>query len=95
MTFEVYGKRNCALCDSTKAKLGHLLGKLGADEDALVRFVDLDTVQGRADGAFYDVRAVPTTIVRADSGDELTRFAGTIPPSEAIRGLVTAGWATQ
>lgn len=90
MTFEVYGKQNCAVCDSTKAKLTHLLGKLGVTEDAPVVFVDLDTVPGRADGAFYDVRDVPTTIVRSDSGDELERFAGTIPPSDAIRDLVAS-----
>ena len=88
MRFEVYGKQNCAKCSSTKEKLGHVVGKAG--QAAEVVFVDLDTIVGRAEGAFYDVYHVPTTIVRSPRGNEVTRFSGIIPPSEAVQDLLAA-----
>ena len=88
MRFEIYGRQNCGKCSSTKDKLDHVLGKLG--QAAEIVFVDLDTVVGRAEGAFYDVHQVPTTIVRSPRGDEVTRFRGIVPASEAIQGLLAA-----
>ncbi len=90
MRFEVYGKQNCVKCESTKNKLTHLVGKAGLGEAVEVAFVDMDTVMGRADGAFYDVDAVPTTIARSPRGDEVGRWAGVIPPATAVRDLLGA-----
>jgi thiol-disulfide isomerase/thioredoxin len=87
MRFEVYGKQNCAKCDSTKDKLAHLLGKMGLPAEIV--FVDMGTVTGRAEGAFYDVYDVPTTIVRSARGEEVARFSD-IPPSEAVQDLLAA-----
>lgn len=88
MRFEIYGKQNCGKCSSTKDKLGHVVEKSG--QAAEVVFVDLDTIVGRAEGAFYDIHQVPTTIVRSPRGNEVTRFRGIVPPSEAVRDLLAA-----
>jgi len=88
MRFEVYGKQNCAKCDSTKAKLAHFLGKVGARSAAEIVFVDMDSVVGRAEGAFYDVHSVPTTILRSETGAELSRWKGEIPHSDEIKAFL-------
>jgi thioredoxin-like negative regulator of GroEL len=86
MRFEVFGKSNCAKCESTKAKLAHLVSKSQAN--APVAFVDLGTIEGLAEGAYNDVRDVPTVILRADGGAPLARWDGKIPPSVEVQALL-------
>jgi len=85
MRFEVFGKPNCALCQSTKDKLTHLLAKGGATDAVGLTFVDMNSIEGRAEGAFYDVRAVPTTLLWSDDGEPLVRWEGCIPPSAEVK----------
>ena len=73
MKFEVFGRQNCAKCTSAKQKLNHLLHKAEAGASAAVAFIDLDTVEGMAEGAFNDVAGVPTVILRSDAGEALAR----------------------
>ncbi len=84
MKFEVYGKSGCAKCKSTKDKLTHLLGKADAGDVALA-FHDVETVEGMAEGAFNDVRSVPTVILRSDEGEPLARWEGVLPPSGEVQ----------
>ncbi len=91
MKFEVYGKKNCAKCESTKQKLAHLATKFAPEADTEVVFVDVDTVMGRAEGAFHDVNAIPTTLVRTAAGDVGLRWDGVIPPADAVKELLAGG----
>jgi len=84
MKFEVYGKLNCAKCKSTKDKLSHLLTKAALGEAVPLVFVDVDGVEGMAEGAFNDVRDVPTTILRSDAGEPLARWEGKPPLSTEV-----------
>lgn len=88
MKFEVFGKVGCPKCESTKDKLTHFVSK--AEVPAEVTFFDVATVEGRAEGAFNDVRAVPTTIVRSDAGAALARWEGHVPPSLEIQAFLGA-----
>jgi hypothetical protein len=92
MKFEVFGKMGCAMCESTKDKLAHLLSK--AEAPAEVAFFDVSTVEGRAEGAFNDVRHIPTTILRADTGAAVARWEGKVPPSMEIQAFLGAGKKT-
>lgn len=85
MRFEVFGKPNCAMCKSTKDKLTHLLTKDQAADAIGLSFVDMNSIQGRAEGAFYDVRHVPTTLLWSDDEEPLARWEGCIPPSAEIK----------
>ncbi|HUU31519.1 MAG TPA: hypothetical protein VMY69_05400 [Phycisphaerae bacterium] len=89
MRFEVFGKTGCAKCTSTKDKLNHLLAKVPAD-GASVLFIDVESIDGMAEGAFHDVHRVPTTILRSDDGEPLARWDGCIPPSVEVQSFLTA-----
>ena len=84
MRIDVYGKPDCARCKSTKAKIGHYLSKWGIAERVAVQFIDMDTADGMAMGAFNDVGQIPVTIVYDDQGRKLSRWDETVPPSDEL-----------
>lgn len=90
MRLEVYGKANCAMCKSTKAKLTHLMSRAEGAPVATLAFVDMDTIEGLAEGAFNDVHNLPTTIVRSASGDPLARWEGRVPPSVEVQAFLAS-----
>jgi hypothetical protein len=73
------------MCQSTKDKLAHLLAKAQAADAVGLAFVDMDSIQGRAEGAFYDVRQLPTTLFWSDDDEPLARWEGCIPPASEIK----------
>ncbi len=89
----VFGKEGCKLCDATKRKLSHFLGKWEMHQKVEMVFHDMDTVDGRAEGAFHDVEDIPTTIVER-GGEAVARWDQRIPNSERLRetieGLINA-----
>jgi hypothetical protein len=85
LTFEVYGKTNCAKCKGTRNKLVHLITKADRAEEVDVAYHDMDTVDGLAEGAFNDVTDIPTTILRSDAGEALARWEGWLPPSAEVK----------
>jgi len=93
LKFEVFGKNNCAKCKSTKNKIAHVLNKTNRQADVAIDFFDLDSVDGMAEGAFNDVSAVPTTILRDDAGRPLARWDGRLPPSVEMMAYLASGGA--
>ena len=85
MKFEVYGKQNCAKCKSAKEKLQHLVRKADVEASVAMAFVDMDSIEGMAEGAFNDVSDIPTVILRSDAGEALARWDGHAPPSLEIQ----------
>jgi len=80
----VFGKLQCGKCKGVQDRVTFLIGRMGLGERIPVRFVDVDTVDGRAEGAFYDVYdAVPVTIIRND-GEDLGRWEGEPPKTEDL-----------
>ena len=64
MKIDVYGKPGCAKCKSTKEKLAHYLKKWNVAGTVPLEFVDMESPDGNAQGAFYDVYdVIPVTIV--------------------------------
>ncbi len=84
MRIDVYGKPDCARCKSTKAKIGHYLNKWGLTDSVKVEFVDMDTADGMAMGAFNDVGQIPVTIVYDDHDQKTARWDEVVPPSEDL-----------
>ena len=84
MEVRIFGKNNCARCESTKKKVAFFLQKWNLANSVKTVFFDMDSVDGRAEGAFNDVVSVPTTILSRD-GASVARWDGTVPDSERLR----------
>jgi len=84
MKIEIFGNPACAFCRTTKNKLSHFLRKWGCSGAVELVFVDLDTVDGRAEAAFRDVYDVPTTIV-SDNGTVLARWDKVVPQADDVK----------
>jgi thiol-disulfide isomerase/thioredoxin len=69
MQIEVYGKQDCGLCEAAKKKVARYLEKWEMTDEVDVVFRDMETVDGAAEGDFYDVFDIPTVLVK--DGDEL------------------------
>jgi len=86
----IFGKQGCAKCDTTKRKLSHLLGRWELDKKVALIFHDMDTLEGRAEGAFYDVLNIPMTMI--ETGEvRVSRWDGDIPNSDAVRLVIEDG----
>ena len=85
----IFGKQNCGACAKAKNRVGHYVNKWGLDSEVPVVFMDMESAEGLAEGAFRDVLAVPTTIVE-EGENTLARWDGEPPKSESLRALLTA-----
>jgi len=83
----IFGKPGCARCNTTKKKLNHFLGKWELDHDVDLVFHNLDTLEGRAEGAFYDVSDIPLTVIERE-GREVARWDGEVPNSDSVRAVI-------
>lgn len=84
MQIKIFGKGNCAKCQTTKNKLTHFIEKWNYNNIISLDFLDMDTVEGMAEGAYYDVLKIPTTVIEKD---DLTvaRWEGEVPKSEDVK----------
>jgi hypothetical protein len=80
----VFGKVKCGKCAAAKSKIQMVIDRMMLSGKVSMRFVDVDTVDGRAEGAFFDVYdAVPVVLVR--KGEEsVCRWEGEGPKSEEL-----------
>jgi hypothetical protein len=86
MDVVIFGKLNCGKCAGAKERVSFCIDKMGLAKAVPMQFVNLDTFEGRAEGAFYDVYdAVPVTIVRDDAKSVLSRWEGIMPKSEELK----------
>jgi len=84
----IFGKTECAKCKTTKHKLSHLV-TVELDHKVELVFHDQDTIDGRAEGAFYDLdpSRIPLTVV--EKGDrQVARWDGDVPDSQDVHRLI-------
>ncbi len=86
-SIKVFGKPDCAKCKTTKNKLEFFLPKWNVSDQVKMSFYNMDTVEGLAEGAFYNVDNIPTTLVEKD-GKEIKRWELEVPPSGEIEVLI-------
>ena len=84
MVVALFGKNGCPKCSSAKRKLSHLLRSWGLDASIELQYHDMETVDGLAEGMFYDVSSIPTTILR-DGKKHVARWDGTIPKATELK----------
>lgn len=85
MKVKVFGKKGCAKCETTKNKFNHFLKKNNYDTQMALEFHDMDSVDGMAEGAYYDVLRIPTSVIEKE-GHVLARWDGEIPKTEEFKG---------
>ena len=85
MEVSIFGKPGCAKCETTKNKLSHFLARWGMLDKVSLRFFDMSTMDGMAEGAYHDVLNIPTVIIH--KGEEaVARWDGEVPRSQEVRG---------
>ena len=84
MKIKIFGKKDCAKCQTTKNKFNFFLKKWNIHDKVSVDFYDMDTVDGMAEGAFHNVGEIPTTILE-NGGAEKARWPGEVPKSKDVK----------
>jgi glutaredoxin len=79
----VFGKQECDACKAAVEKIEYFTKKWKR-EDIDLEYVDMDTPDGLAEGAYRDVYDIPTVILEK-GGDELVRWVKTVPVSQEFR----------
>jgi hypothetical protein len=87
---EIYGKKDCKLCESAKKKVAHFLQKWDLGENVQVVFQDLETVDGAAEGDFFDIFQIPSVLLKEGRDEVVARWEGKAPPSEELQSRLCA-----
>jgi len=87
---KVFGKPGCEYCKTTVKKFETFFGRWNIDQSVVkLNFFDMETVDGLAEGAFYSVTKVPSTVIERE-GAILARWDGKVPLSEEFKGFFEA-----
>jgi glutaredoxin len=80
----VFGKQGCDACKAAVEKISYFTEKWGKADDTRVNFVDMETPDGLAEGAYRDVYDIPTVILE-QGGEEIARWIKRVPLSQDFR----------
>jgi thiol-disulfide isomerase/thioredoxin len=75
----VFGKPTCPVCKDARNKIQYFKEKKRFDAE--IKYFDMETVDGLAEGAYYEVFDIPTVII-LDEKKELARWVKKPPISE-------------
>ena len=75
----IFGKPACPVCKDARKKITYFKKK--QHFNAEVKYFDMESVDGLAEGAFYEISDIPTIIV-LDDKNELARWVKQPPISE-------------
>ncbi|MBU0502595.1 MAG: thioredoxin family protein [bacterium] len=85
MDVKVFGKPGCEFCKTTMKKFETFLKRWNIDPSKVnLTFFDMEQVDGMAEGAFYSVTKIPSTVIERD-GDQLGFWHGQVPLSEEFK----------
>jgi hypothetical protein len=80
----VFGKKECDACKAAMEKIVHFSDRWGKAEDTSIDFIDMETPDGLAEGAYRDVYDIPTVILE-DGEDEVARWVKKVPLSREFK----------
>jgi len=84
MDIKVFGKPGCEYCKTTMKKFETFSRRWNLADVISLSFLDMETVDGLAEGAFYSVTKIPTTIIEKNKS-VLRRWDGQVPLSEEFK----------
>lgn len=82
MIIQIFGKQNCAKCVAIKNKVNHFAIKWNSDIKVI--FQDMETVDGTAEGAYYDILTIPTIVITQNDA-AVKRWVNEIPLSKDLK----------
>jgi hypothetical protein len=80
----VFGKKECDACKAAVEKVTYFSRKWGKAEETTIDFIDVETPDGLAEGAYRGVYDIPTVILE-DGGEEVARWVKQVPLSKDFR----------
>ncbi len=86
MEVKVFGKPGCEYCKTTMKKFETFFGRWNIDDSKVkLSFFDMETtMDGLAEGAFYEVSKIPATVIE-QNGSIVKRWDGVVPLSEDFK----------
>ncbi|MBN2058254.1 MAG: thioredoxin family protein [Candidatus Saganbacteria bacterium] len=85
MQVKVFGKPDCEFCKTTMKKFETFLKRWQIDPAKVeLTFFDMETVDGLAEGAFYSVTKIPSTVIEKE-GSQVAFWHGQVPLSEEFK----------
>ncbi len=81
---KIYGKQDCDACKAAMEKISYFTRKWGWQERTSIEFIDMETPDGLAEGAYRDVYDIPTVILERNQ-QELTRWVKQVPASNDFK----------
>lgn len=89
MEVKVFGKPGCEFCKTTMEKFETFFGRWKIDlKENQLNFFDMETMEGLAEGAFYEVSKIPATVIEKD-GEVIARWDGEVPLSKDFKDFFT------
>lgn len=83
MRVSVFGRKECDACRAAVEKIEYFTKKWKRG-DVAIEYIDMDTPDGLAEGAYRDVYDIPTVILERE-GDEVVRWVKAVPVSQEFR----------
>lgn len=80
----IFGKQECDACKAAVEKVTYFSEKWGKADETAIDFVDVETPDGLAEGAYRDVYEVPTVILQ-DGDEEVARWIKRVPLSQEFK----------
>jgi thiol-disulfide isomerase/thioredoxin len=80
----VFGKKECDACKAAMEKVTYFSQKWGKADQTAIDFIDVETPDGLAEGAYKGVYDIPTVILE-DGGEEVARWIKQVPVSKDFR----------
>jgi thioredoxin-like negative regulator of GroEL len=84
MTIKIFGKAGCQVCKQAVEKIDYFLNKWDYKGQVPIQYFDMETVDGLAEGAFYEVYEIPT-VVLLKANQELDRWLKRPPLSKELK----------
>ena len=84
MELKVFGRPTCQVCKQAMEKINYFLDKWEFQGKVRLTYFDMDTVDGLAEGAFYEVSDIPT-VVLLNNQDEMDRWVKRPPLSKELK----------
>ncbi len=75
----IFGRKTCPVCKDVLHKFQYFKEKTKFEPE--IQYIDVDQLDGMAEGAFYEVAEIPTVVI-LDQDKEIKRWVKDPPVSE-------------
>lgn len=87
MQIDIFGKEDCGKCETAKEKIKTFLSERDLTDKISLRYFDMESVDGMAEGAFCDVLKIPTIIIK-DNDKKVARWDGSVPEASEVESFL-------